>query len=222
MYCWRRQSCRTSSKLLTAEFEHKITIIEMRRETSMYLADSRIFVSSTVISDIHVLEVAAVDQADLLVSLTGEDETNLVVCQLGKIHFNVATTVARVNNPKNMDTFRRLGVDKIVCGTKLLADIIDQEINYAGMRLAFDIPQSNMGILEFYLDPQSDAVGKTLLEYTFPGQAKVVLVTRPDGKVELPTGDLRMQRGDRMLMVADKKHYEKIWDRLVDQEATFT
>ena len=90
------------------------------------------------------------------------------------------------------------------------------------MRLAFDIPQSNMGILEFYLDPQSDAVGKTLLEYTFPGQAKVVLVTRPDGKVELPTGDLRMQRGDRMLMVADKKHYEKIWDRLVDQEATFT
>ena len=54
--------------LLTAEFEHKITIIEMRRETSMYLVQTVwIFVSSTVmVKQISYLEVAAVDQADLL------------------------------------------------------------------------------------------------------------------------------------------------------------
>ena len=121
----------------------------------MYLADSlNIRVINGDGSDVNILEIAETDQADMLVSLTGEDETNLVVCQIAKMNFGVATTVTRVNNPRNVETFRRLGVDKIVCGTKILADIIDQEINYAGMRLAFDIPGSNMGILEFYLSKE--------------------------------------------------------------------
>lgn len=209
--------------LLAEEAEHHICVVERRRETSMHMADTHdVQVINGDGSDLMTLEMAGAAEADMIICLTGEDETNLLTCQIAKMHFNVPTTVSRVNNANNMPVFRLLGVDKIYCGTKILADIIDQEINYAGMRLAFDIPESDMGILEFFLDPRSDAVGQRLMDYSFPGNSKVVLVTRENGKVEMPTGDLVMKAHDRMLIVAEQKNFESVWTRMVDKEATLS
>lgn len=206
--------------LLSAEGHHELIVIEDRSETGFKLADMYdVDVINGDGSDIRVLRLAGAQTADMLICLTGNDETNLLVCQLAKLHFGVQTTVARVNNVKNMKVFRKLGVDKIYCGTQILADIIDQAINYAGMKLAFDIPNSSIGILEFFLAPSCDAVGCCLQDYTFPGSAKVVLVTHPDGTVEMPSGRMVMQSGDRMLMAADQKYFEQIWQHLVDKEA---
>lgn len=205
--------------LLVAE-GHDITAIELRRRICERLADDlEVKVINGDGSNVQTMAMAGMAQADMLVSLTGEDETNLLACQIAKLTFGVNKTVARANNPKNITVMRLLGVDRCFSGTKILADIIDQQINYSGMEIAFDIPGSTKGILEFYLAADSRAVGRTLLKYTFPGDAKVVLLTRPDGTVEMPQGDLVMQAGDRMLVVADVDDFEKIWEAMVDKEA---
>ena len=179
--------------LLKSE-DHEITVIELRRSICERLADDmEISVINGDGIDVRIMELAGMAEADLLVSLTGEDETNLVACQIAKLTFQVPQTVARVNNPKNISVFKLLGVDRCFSGTEILANMIDQQINFAGMQIAFDIPNSSKGILEFYLSADSAAVGQTLLEYTFPGDAKVVLLTRPDGTVEMPHGNLVMQ-----------------------------
>ena len=49
-------------------------------------------------------EVGA-DRADMLIAVTGDDEDNLVACQVAKHKFNVPRTVARINNPKNETIF---------------------------------------------------------------------------------------------------------------------
>jgi Trk K+ transport system NAD-binding subunit len=65
------------------------------------------------------------------------------------------------------------------------------------------------------LSPRSQAVGKSLQTYVFPGSSKVVLLTRPDGTVEMPRGDLVMHAGDNILLVCDEKEYDQVWKSMV-------
>ena len=60
--------------------------------------------------------------------MTGDDEDNLVICQMAKHHFDVPRTIARVNNPKNEQLFRHLGVDEIISPTRMILGSIEQDI----------------------------------------------------------------------------------------------
>lgn len=198
---------------------HDITVIEQQKDASARIATD--FDEVTVYNgdgtSIRVMEEVGTQNADFFVAVTGKDENNLVACEVAKLRFNVRVTVARVNNPKNAEMFFRLGVDKIFSGTQLLADIIEQEIDYAGMRVVFNIPNTPKSIVEFQLSPRSPAVGKTLQAYDFPGDSKVVMITRKDGTVEMPVGPLVMAAGDAMLLVCDESEYNQVWKTMVRQ-----
>ena len=111
--------------------------------------------------------------------------------------------------------FNRLGVDRVYSSTQILADIIEQEIDYIGMRVVFSIEKTSKSIIEFKLSPRSGAVGKTLKDYTFPGTSNIVMITREDGSVEMPRGDLVMNAGDTLLLTCDEKEYDVIWRTMV-------
>lgn len=74
------------------------------------------------------LEDAEVVKADILIAVTGFDENNLVACQMAKDYYHVPRTIARVNNPKNIEVFKRLGVDNVVSSTSRIADIIEMDM----------------------------------------------------------------------------------------------
>src|SRR2546425_315480 len=76
----------------------------------------------------RTLTSAGTKRADILVAVTGDDEDNLVSCQLGKIRFNVPRTVARINNPKNETIFKALGIDETVSATQVIMEHIQQEL----------------------------------------------------------------------------------------------
>src|SRR6478609_998169 len=66
------------------------------------------------------LEAAGISRADVVIAVTGDDEDNLVICQTAKKRFNVPRTIARVNNPKNEEIFRRLGIEMTVSTTEVI------------------------------------------------------------------------------------------------------
>src|SRR5437762_6808202 len=74
------------------------------------------------------LAEAGANRADIVAAVTGDDEDNLVICQMAKHHFDVPRTIARVNNPKNEDLFRHLGVDEIISPTVMAIGSIQQDI----------------------------------------------------------------------------------------------
>lgn len=196
---------------------HDIIVIEQLKEVCARIATD--FDEVTVYNgdgtSIRVLEEIGCHHADFFVAVTGKDENNLVACEIAKMRFAVRVTVARVNNPKNSEMFFRLGVDKVFSSTQILADIIEQEIDYAGMRIVFSIPKTSKAILEFQLSPKSNACNKTLQEYRFPGDSKVVMITRGNGSVEMPVGSLVMQADDTMLLVCDEDEYDTVWKTMV-------
>lgn len=166
-------------------------------------------------TNVSVLDRAGADDAAMLIALTGEDESNLVACQLAKLHFSVELTIAKVNNPKNSNILKILGVDKIFSSTEIIAKMIDQEVSFSGMSISYNIPGTAKAIVSVPLHPMSDACGKTLQEYDFIGDSRVVLVTRSSGEVLIPTGDLRMLAGDCLQLVCDHKDFEAIWRRFI-------
>ena len=111
--------------------------------------------------------------------------------------------------------FHLLGGDRVYSGTQILADIIEQEIDYIGMRVAYAIEKSTKRIIEFKLSPRSDAAGRALQQYNFPGKSKVVMITRENGSIEMPRGDLMMHSQDTILLVCDESEYDIIWKKMV-------
>jgi trk system potassium uptake protein TrkA len=74
------------------------------------------------------LATTGMERADVVVAVTGDDEDNLVSCQLAKRKFHVPKTVARVNNPANVRIFKTLGVDRALSATEVLLDLIEREL----------------------------------------------------------------------------------------------
>ncbi|MCS7181171.1 MAG: TrkA family potassium uptake protein, partial [bacterium] len=110
--------------------KHYVVLIEKEPKLSQEIASK---INCLVITgdgcDPEVLKNAGIKKADVVAAVTGNDEDNLIVCQIAKEIFNVKRTVARVNNPKNEKTFSELGVDIPVSGTSLIAKVIEEEVN---------------------------------------------------------------------------------------------
>jgi trk system potassium uptake protein len=198
-------------------YRNDITVIELQKEVCERIATEfdEVMVYNGDGTTIKILEEIGCQNADFYVAVTGKDENNLIGCQVAKKRFNVKVTVARVNNPKNIEMFNLLGIDRVYSGTQILADIIEQEIEFSGMRIVFKIERTDRRIIEFKLSPRSAAVGKTLQAYDFPGNTRVVMITRENGTAESPRGDLVMQQGDIVLMNCDIKDFDSIWRQMV-------
>ena len=67
-------------------------------------------------------------RADAVVATTGSDDDNLVVCQMAKMEFSVPRTISRVNDPRSEKLFHQLGIDATVSSTKIIYNLIEQEV----------------------------------------------------------------------------------------------
>jgi trk system potassium uptake protein TrkA len=197
-------------------FRHEIVVAELQKEVCERLATDYddVFVYNGDGTSIQTMQEIGCRNADFYIAVTGKDENNLIGCEIAKSHFQVRLTVARVNNPKNIEIFNLLGVDRVYSGTQILADIIEQEIDYSGLRVILKIGTTNRRIVEFKLSVHSAACGKSLRQYRFPNDSTLVMLTRANGKVELPRGDLVMLPGDTVLLNCDEKDFDAVWRQM--------
>ena len=116
-----------SKELLEAG--HELVIMEKNAGRARQIADElgSIVLNRDGCEGKHLAEAGA-NRAAIVAAVTGDDEDNLVVCQMAKHHFDVPRTIARVNNPKNEDLFKHLGVDEIISPTRMALASIEQDI----------------------------------------------------------------------------------------------
>lgn len=205
--------------LLEKEKKYDIRVLDLNMDVCEKIAnDFSVSVYNADGSNVDGLEKSGCENADVFIALTGKDETNVVACQIAKMNFNVKLTIAKSNNHKNSSLMEILGVDKIFSSGQILAQMIDQEVAYSGMTLAYNIPGNSKAIISVPLSPLSPAEGKTLQDFKFIGDSRVVLVTDKQGEAIIPTGSLVMQGGDTLLMVSDQSYFEEIWKVFIRPE----
>ena len=135
-----------------------------------------------------------------------DDEDNLVICQMAKRRFHVPRTIAKVNNPQNEDIFKRLGIDTTVSGTKIIFNLIEQQIETNEVIPLAPLQRGNIELVEVDLGPDSPVVGKRIAQMSLPQDALIVSIVR-DGKAILPNIDVEFKEGDSVIALvnADKE-----------------
>ncbi len=152
-------------------------------------------------TELNALRDAGIEQADLLIAVTGYDQNNLVACQLAHQYFHVPRTIARVNNPKNIQVFKRLGVDAVVSSTAYIADMISHEVDWTGVNQMLARKVGNVRIRDMLVDKASAANGKSLSDMTLPGGTILITVVR-NQEALIPNGQTRIEAGDRVIALS--------------------
>lgn len=168
--------------------------------------------------DPRVLELAGAGRAECIVANTGDDEDNLIVCQVAKIRFHVPQTIARVNNPKNEILFKRLGIDATVNSTDLILSVLEQEVTCKGMTPLIAFRKSKMEIVETVLPPDSPAAGKLLKDISFPSQCRILAVLRMD-QVLLPDGSTKLEPQDLIFTLVHTTQLDALEHILIGNHA---
>ena len=148
-----------------------------------------------------VLEKAGTGRADMFLAVTGEDQDNLVSCQVAKQRFNVGRTVARINNPKNEEIFRKLEVDITVSATSAIMAHIEQELPTHQLIPLMRLKGSGLEIVELRIPEESRVVGRPIREVLLPYQSMITLVVSQDGQPKVPTGDTILHADDEVVVV---------------------
>jgi trk system potassium uptake protein len=145
----------------------------------------------------RVLDEVGCARADVVIAVTGDDEDNLVICQVAKARFHVNDTIARVNNPRNNTLFIQLGVDRAVSPTEMILHLIELEIPHHTLVPLMELTRAGLGLVEVTVPPDSPAAGHALRELKLPSECNVALISRGDLSIT-PTGDTVLQPEDKI------------------------
>jgi trk system potassium uptake protein TrkA len=184
------------------EAGHELVILEKNTGRARQISDElgSIVLNRDGCEGKHLAEAGA-NRAAIVAAVTGDDEDNLVVCQMAKHHFDVPRTIARVNNPRNEDLFKHLGVDEIISPTRMVLASIEQDIPVHELLHLAQLQGGEMELVEAQIGDNSPAVGRKPSDITLPEGSSLFLLMR-GSTVQQVRSDTVFQAGDKVLAVA--------------------
>ena len=162
---------------------HEVVLLEMNRQRAQRIADE---FGSVVLpqraDEGRWLIEAGVERADVVIAATGDDEPNLIICQLAEMlarrRGHKVRTIARVNHPKNEAMLKRLGVDVTVSTTSVILAMVEEELSAHPAVHLMTLRQAGIELMEFILPGDSPASGKQLADLELPNGVALPLIQR--------------------------------------------
>ena len=154
--------------------------------------------------DSRYQEDAGIRQADVFVATTGQDDDNLVSCEIAQRVFNVPRCIARVNNPKNLRIFREVGIE-CVSSTTLIANLIEEEALLGSVSIVSSLTHGNVALTEVVVPRMrhhSNEAGIVIDSIPMPEGSLIAAVATKDD-VEVASEGLVLYPGDKAIVVAD-------------------
>jgi len=175
---------------LEAEFEHQV----LRGDAT----------------ELHVLERAGIKRPpDLLVAATGDDEDNIVICQLARERYGVDKVIARINDPRNQPYFDLLGISPTISATGAIMALIEHEVPEHGLIHLLELRRENLEIVEVTVDKGAACEGKEVGALHLPDGARLISVTR-NGKAEIAGSETHLEAGDQVLAILQSGNEDEL------------
>ncbi len=153
-------------------------------------------------TELWVLERAGIQRADLVIAVTGDDEDNMLICQVAREKYGVQRIVARVNNPRNLQHFKLLGIQPAVSATDLILRLIEHEVPEYGLVHLLALEEEHLEIIELEVGEGSEAAGRRVADIDLPDGSLIISVLR-DGDGFVPKSDSVIEPGDEVLLILD-------------------
>jgi trk system potassium uptake protein TrkA len=182
---------------------HNVKLIEQDRERFMVVEqelEHRVLYGDA--SELWVLERAGIAEAQMVIAVTGDDEDNLLICQVARDKYEIDRVIARCNNPRNRQHFELLDIKPYVSATDLILNLIEHEVPRYGLIHLLDLPGQRLEIIEMSLGADSAVVGRRVDQLEMPRGSLLISVLR-EGRGFVPTADTELRAGDDVLAVLD-------------------
>ncbi|MFN3728654.1 MAG: potassium channel family protein [Fimbriimonadaceae bacterium] len=161
-----------------------------------------------------VQKKAGFGRADVVIAVTGEDEDNLVVCQLAKQTWSVDRVLARVNDPDHLPIFEQAGIDETVSATGIIYSLLEQQINPDKLIPVGALERGNIEVVEATLTSRSPAVNRRVRDLQLPLQTNIVWLVRDD-QGHTVDGDTALTVGDTIVALVPRERATELRDLLV-------
>ena len=199
------------------ESGHEVALLEKDKARAAQIADE---IGSIVIPhdgcEGKYLGEAGCNRADVVAAVTGDDEDNLVICQMAKHHFDVPRTIARVNNPKNEALFRHLGVDELISPTRMILGSIEQDIPVPELLHLANLGGGDLEIIEAHLQEGSPAIGRAPRDLDIPEGCSLFAVVR-DGLPSPLRADTILREGDKVIAIGRNECEALLHEQLIGE-----
>ncbi|MDE2127097.1 MAG: NAD-binding protein [Armatimonadetes bacterium] len=150
-------------------------------------------------------------RADVVVAVTGSDDDNLVVCQMAKMEHRVPRTISRVNDPRNEVLFKELGIDATVSSTKIIYNLIEQEVGGGEVIPLAALQGGNIEIVEIEISNRSPVADRPVADLALPKDALIVCVIR-DTRAVLPSPETVVRAGDSVIALVNAELEHELRD----------
>ena len=164
--------------------------------------------------EVRTLEQAGAARADLVAAVTGDDEDNLVICQMAKRKFQVKRVIARINNPKNEVTFQMLGIDETVSSTKLIYSLIEQEVEVADVIPLTALRKGHLELVEVALTEDSPSVNRRVRDLVLPASCTLAILVRGNS-AEVMNGDTTLRAGDIIVAITPSPRVQQFREAML-------
>ncbi|UTI62505.1 NAD-binding protein [Paraconexibacter antarcticus] len=182
---------------------HEVTLLESTRDRYLTIEQELEHqVQYGDATELWVLERAGIQRADLVIAVTGDDEDNMLICQMAKEKYLCERIIARVNNPRNREWFELLGVAPTVSATDLILRLIEHEVPSYGLVHLLDLRDERLEIIEVEVAEGSPAAGVQVSQVVLPEGVLIISILR-DGAGFVPKADSMINAGDEVLLVLD-------------------
>jgi trk system potassium uptake protein TrkA len=184
------------------EMGHEVTLIEERplRFARLEQEFGPVVIRGDA-TEISVLERAGIARPpELLLAVTGDDEDNLVISQIGKEGYGVTKAIARVNDPRNQVHFDLLGITQTICATTSILGLVEHEMPEHGLVRLLELQKEGLEIVEAQIESNSPAAGTRVAGLPLPSGARLISVFR-HGRTELVEPGTVLRPGDQVLAV---------------------
>lgn len=165
---------------------------------------SRSFKATVVVGDgskPFMLEESGIAHADMVIALTNNDPDNLVICQIADKIYGIRKTFAIVNNPENIEIFKKLGVDTVISTTYIISSLIEQRAVVDDIQNLTSIGNGKVAFMEVDVAADHPITGKAIHETEFPADAIICCILREEGVI-IPKGFTVIRENDRLVIMS--------------------
>ena len=148
----------------------------------------------------HVLEEAGAANADIFIALCESDCDNYASCVLAKTLFSAKKCICTVNNPNNVDLYKRLGIDSVISGTYLLGDSVRNESSVEDIIRAVSLENNQVIMIDATILPTFKIANKRIMDANFPKYASISCIVR-GSEVIVPNGQVVLRPKDKLMVV---------------------
>jgi trk system potassium uptake protein TrkA len=187
------------------ESSHEVMLLESdRRRAQTIEAELGSVVLNAPADEGRYQIEAGCQRADAVIAVTGEDPANLIICQLAKWKCNVPRVIARVNDPKNEIVFKALGIDETISSTRVIMNVIEQELPSGGFMPLMPLTGSHLELIEAEIAAGTPSAGRSIGSLGLPEGAAIGGIVRK-GIVVHADDDTKLQVGDRIVVLSPTK-----------------